>query len=246
MTMSTDNSFWPVTGWFYALGVDSIRSVLKVLAETGLIQGRMSVQYAVAVNDESGNGGREDWIALGTFNVDEGMWTQEAALTTTGKMYFRIGVCFALTGGAALAQADVVAFCSFRDDARTLAKGTAQLSASTTGLVYIPFGTFVGAHGLDSIRAALVVNGVTGVNLRSQLAMRTADLDPKSPNAWAVIGASQAGAVKVCQDVSVAATTNPGAGTKPFFIQFGAAVWLTAAGPEETATVSLDLAGRYV
>jgi hypothetical protein len=161
-------------------------------------------------------------------------------------MYFRIGVCFALTSGSALAQADVRTRVSFRDDARTLAKALIPLSASTTGVVYIPFGGFVGAHGLDSIRAALVTNGVTGVNLRTQLAMRTADIDPETPNAWALIGAAQSGAVKVCQDVSVASVTNPGAGTKPFFIQFGVAVWLTAAGAEETATVSLDLAGRYV
>lgn len=246
MTMSTDDGFWPITGWFYAQGVDSVRSILKSLAESGLFQARMAVQYATATPDITGTGGRDDWTVLGSYNVDEGMWTQEASLTTTGKMYFRIGICFSLTGGAALAQADVRSRASFRDVAKVLAKGATQLPVSSTAVIYIPFGAFVGAHGLDAIRAALLVTGVTGANYRSQLAYRTADIDEKNPNAWALLGAAQSGAVKVCQDVSVASITSPGAGTKPFWIQFGIAIWLNAAGNEETASIQLDLTGRYI
>jgi hypothetical protein len=240
---STAEVFEPFTEWTSAKGVDRVRVIVKVLAESGEFQGRLGVQTAVCLTDTTGAGGRQDPTTIGSQNVGEGEFIIDTNLALTTVSQFRLGWWCSLTSGSSPGQADVRMTPSFVRNVEELVEWQGQVQTDNTASYIQVLSGWVPAFGLQSLRAALVAAGVSG-QVSTQLMIRTANTDPSSPNAWQSLESAVAGARQSCIDVNVTSITDPGAGTKPFWVQLGLAVQLTAGATQGYASVGAYIVGQ--
>ena len=241
---STTEIFVPMTAWIPALGVDQVRFGLRLLADSGGLQGRPAYQTATAVVGESGSGGRDVPQGLGT-PTTEALSSQSFAVNLGTVQYVRFGVLVSLVQGGAPGQADVMLQAQVPGCGKPLGRWTDQIHiGGNTSPAVIPVTGYLPALKLQEIRAATVVVGMSCL-LQTRLYLQTANVSPETPNAWIGLGQGVQGERKDCTSFNVSAHTNPNDGVKPLFIRFGLGFKLVSGNDEAYASAGVDLVGRW-
>lgn len=241
---STTEIFIPLTDWYPALGVDTVRFGFRLLAESGGLQGRPAYQTATAVIDEAGSGGRSVASGLGTPQSGP-LEPLEFALSLGTVQWVRFGVMVSLGQQGAPGQGDVMLQTTLPACGKSLGRFERQVHiGGNTAPAVVPVTDFVPALSLSRVRAALVVTGVSGP-LETRLMIQTADVSTTTPNAWQGLGQAVQGERKDCVEYDVTSFTNPGTGNKPLLARLGLAFNLASGTNEAYASVGADLTGQW-
>lgn len=241
---STTEIFVPMTGWYPALGIDEARFGLRLLADSGALQGRPAYQTATAVVGESGQGGRDVPQGLGTPTTGS-LTALSFALNLGTVQYVRFGVLVSLEQASSPGQADVMLQTLVPSCGKPLGRWRDQIHiGGNVSPTVVPVTGFMPALKLQEVRAAIVVVGMSGT-LETGLMIQTANVSPETPNGWVNIGQSQQGERKDCVSVDVSSHTDPQAGVKPLLVRFGLRFNLVSGTDEAFASAGVDLVGRW-
>lgn len=180
--ISTDTTIryeW-VTDWKFAMGVDTLRFVLKAYNVTNLA---FSVYIQTAnTRPNVPNAPVAAWNSSGNTNGESNPGDVSIKTTTGGAMWFRLGFAYGSVA-AGFGQGDFSFLARGRQVADLLDPRTLTLVTTDTNDTAIELSPWVPTTWLTAIKAGLRVTGVTGANLRFKLTTLTAPTSFEVPNA---------------------------------------------------------------
>lgn len=178
--MSGLTAYHWTTAWAPCTGLSSFDATLKAKAVSGSFRCQVVVQYAAVRADDPD---APSSVGSALTGAGESLTSSgDISGTTSTKMWRRYGIKYDLTAGSA-ATADVELQVAENSCGQVLATWSGVLVASSTTRAYQEIGMWVPAILAQKIKAAIVVNSLSG-NFQWRLTYRTATTSKESPSAW--------------------------------------------------------------
>ncbi|MFT4628887.1 MAG: hypothetical protein ACI8PZ_007583 [Myxococcota bacterium] len=184
-TSSTDWTFVPVSDVMPVAGVSDMQLVTEQYATTSDLRVQAARVFYEARTDRPGAWG----LFTGQSNQSgDGDWTDSFDISTDAadEMYCRVGLAIKSNTAGNIAQGDFKVTIIVRQEGKIIGQRSFTLNPglnSSSQTAYYPLSVWLPTLDLASLKGAFVIEAVSGT-LKFRLAWRTADTDPKAPNAW--------------------------------------------------------------
>jgi len=234
-TSTTVQYAW-FTDWETCDGIDNIRAVLKSKNSSAAFGWQLAIQYAAVRADDPGSPATLATAQSGSVEYQTG--DVSVATNMAANRLFRLGIAYSSPSGG-VQQADVALLASYKSVGTQLGRKSLSLGVVDNGTKYEPLTGWVPATFMSKIKAAFMLNGITGAssNFRYQLAYQTAGTNLSQPNAWT--NAETNGFVTPSITYNERNTGEIAVSTSDMFIRLGVAYSMTS-GVDTNVTAQLD------